>query len=200
VTLTLMLRVDAGPTRERQQLLQQLARGRTRTGDRAPEFMLRAMYATGGLPNPLAQVLRQADTLRLSGPQADSLATLNRWFTVRADSIWSPVTKFLADLPASYDEDAAYGRYRAARRATVDLMTRVAGDVRGLLTAEQRRKLPPTVASWLDPRYLAGVRNGTAGGGGNPFGGGMGFGGGGGAMMMGGGGGGGGGGQTIIIR
>ena len=31
-----------------------------------------------------------------------------------------------------------------------------------LLTAEQRRKLPPFVASYLDPRYLASIRSGTA--------------------------------------
>jgi len=33
--------------------------------------------------------------------------------------------------------------------------------VRGLLSPEQRRKLPPTVLSTLDPRYLASIRNGT---------------------------------------
>jgi hypothetical protein len=34
--------------------------------------------------------------------------------------------------------------------------------VKGLLTAEQQRKLPPFVASYLEPRYLASIRSGTA--------------------------------------
>lgn len=163
VTLTAMLRVDVGPSRERQQLTQQLDRGRRREGQRAPEFLLKAMYAGGGLPNPMAQLLRQADTLRLTGPQADSLATMNRWYTIRLDSIWSPVAKYLADLPSDYRHDDAYDRYRDARRASVDLLVRLAPAVKDLLTPAQRRKLPPYVASALDPRYLAAVRSGTAG-------------------------------------
>jgi hypothetical protein len=121
------------------------------------------MYANGGLANPLAEILRHADTLRLSGAQADSIATLNRRYTVRLDSIWTPLTRDLAALPDAYDADAAYGRYRAARRASVDLLAGLAPHVRGVLTAEQRRRLPPLVASHLDARYLAAVRSGTAG-------------------------------------
>ena len=61
------------------------------------------------------------------------------------------------------------------------------------LTPEQRRKLPPLVASHLDRRYLAGIRSGTAGNtAGGVFMGGM--------MMGGGGGGGGGGVKRVIIR
>ena len=45
--------------------------------------------------------------------------------------------------------------------------------VRGLLTDEQFRKVPAFVASYLDTRYLASIRSGTAGigTGGGPFGG-----------------------------
>ena len=82
VTLTMQVRVDVGPTRERQQLTQQLDRGRKRQGQKTPEFMLKAMYGSGGIINPLAQILRQADTLQLTGLQADSLASMNRAYTV----------------------------------------------------------------------------------------------------------------------
>ena len=196
VTLTLMLRMDLGPTRERQLLVQQLDRGRRRDGERAPEVLLRAMYGNGGVPNPLAELLRQADTLRLDGRQADSLATLNRWYVVRLDSIWTPLTRAFAALPADYDRDAAAARYLDARRATLDLLARLAPAARGLLSAEQRRRLPPLLASHLDGRYLAAIRSGTAGGWSQPtFAGGMG-GGFGGAMAPGGFGGG----ERIIIR
>jgi hypothetical protein len=119
---------------------------------------------------------------------------MNRTYTVRLDSIWSPVLKFLASLPDEYDQSDAYGRYKAAREATVDQLIALAPRINALLTAEQKRKLPALVSSHLDRRYLAGIRSGTAGNtGGGAFMGGM---------FMGGfgGGGGGGGGDRVIIR
>jgi hypothetical protein len=163
VTLTAMLRFDVGPTRERQMLTQQLNRGRSLPGQRMPEPLMRALYGQGGgLANPLATILRQQDTLRLTSKQADSIAALNRWYTIRNDSIWAPVAKYLGTLPDRYDAGAAYDRYMHARHATVDLLTKIGPQVKALLTEEQRRKLPPFVASYLEPRYLASIRSGTA--------------------------------------
>jgi hypothetical protein len=161
VTLTAMLRFDVGPTRERQMLEQQLDRGRTKQGQKLGEPLIRMMFGNGGLPNPMAQILRQQDTLHLTGAQADSIATMNRWYTIRIDSIWSPVAKYLAQLPDRYDDDEAYEHYIRARRATVDLLATLGPKIKGILTAEQRRKLPPFVASYLEPRYLASIRSGT---------------------------------------
>lgn len=163
VTVTAMMHFDIGPARERQVLTQQLDRGRKTRGTRTPEMFLKAMYGTGGIPNPMTSILRQADTLALTGPQADSIATMNRRYVIRLDSIWAPVAKYLATLPDRYDQGAAYGRYREARQASVDLLIQLAPAIRGLLSAEQRRKLPEFVASYLDTRYLAAVRSGTAG-------------------------------------
>ncbi len=197
VSLTALLRFDIGPTRERQLLSQQLDRGRSRPGTRAAEGLLKAIYGTGGIMNPMATILRQQDSLKLTGAQADSIAVLNRHYTIRTDAIWSPIAKDFAELGNSYDRNAAYDRYMHARKATVDLLIGLTPSLRGLLTDEQHRKLPPFVASALDPRYLASIRSGTAsftggsafGGGGQVFAGGE-F-----AMPAGGGGG-----STIIIR
>lgn len=190
VTLTMSLRVDVGPSRERQTLTQQLDRGRTRDGQKMSEAMIKAMYGSGGVMNPMSQLLRQGDTLKLSGVQADSLASMNRRYTVRLDSIWSGVARELAMLPANYDRSEAYGRYKRAREASVDLLIAAAPSISALLAPEQKRKLPALVASHLDTRYLAGIRSGTAGNtGGGVFMGGM---------MMGGGDHGGG--ERIIIR
>jgi hypothetical protein len=190
VTLTMSVRLDVGPSRERQQLTQMLDRGRKIQGQKVPEQVLRAQYGTGGLLNPMAQLLRSMDTLGLSGVQADSIASMNRRYTIRLDSIWSPVAKYLAGLPEQYDQGEAYERYTRARKATVDMLIAAAPTINRLLTSEQKRKLPALVASYLDTRYLAGIRSGTAGGGaGGAFGG---FGGGGFGGRGGGGGGGGG--------
>jgi hypothetical protein len=162
VTLTAMLRFDVGPTRERQFLTMQLDRGRRSQGQKLPEQFLRVMYGTGGVPNPMAQILRQQDSLHLTAAQADSIATINRWYSVRIDSIWAPVAKYLADLPDQYDQGAAYDHYLDARRVSVDLLAELAPRVKQLLTPEQQRKLPVYVASYLEPRYLASIRSGTA--------------------------------------
>lgn len=163
VTLTAMLRVDVGPSRERQLLTQQLDRGRTHEGIRLTQPILRALYGSGGITNPMAVILRQLDTLGLTPPQADSVATLNRWYVIRLDSIWTPITAYFAGLPDHFDEGAVYDRYRRGREASVDLLLKLSPEIKGLLTAEQRRKLPAIVASYLDPRYLEAIRSGTSG-------------------------------------
>ena len=128
--------------------------------------MLNAMYGSGSVTiNPMAQILRQQDSLQLTGPQADSIATMNRQFLIRQVAIWAPVVKEFSKLDDRYDQDIAYNRYRKAREASIDLLRTMAPAIRGLLTDEQRRKLPPIVASHLDLRYLSSIRSGTVGGG-----------------------------------
>jgi len=160
VTLTTSVRLDLGPVRERQQLAQQLNTGRTLPGTRNSEQYYRQ---TGGsaLPNPMTTILRQADSLRLTATQADSIASMNRRYTYRADSLWAPVARWIASLPSHYDEDEVHERWRTVRRAQVDMLMHFAPLVRALLTPEQRRKLPPSIANVLDTRYLYSIRNGT---------------------------------------
>jgi hypothetical protein len=171
VTLTAMLRFDVGPTRERQMLTQQLDRGRKTQGNRAPEIMLRAMFGNGGIPNPMASLLRDQDTLHLTSVQADSIATMNRKYIIALDGLWSPIVRDFAALPDTYEHDEVYQRYIIARRKTVDVLKDLAPAIRGLLTPEQYRRIPAFVASYLDPRYLSSIRSGTAGfgGGGGGF-------------------------------
>jgi hypothetical protein len=162
VTLTAMMRFDVGPTRERQLLTQQLDRGRRTDGTKIPEMLIKAIYSTGGIPNPMSTILRQQDSLKLTSVQADSIAALNRMYSIRNDAIWSPVAKYLADLPTAYDQGAAFDRYMQARKASIDVLMKIVPAIRDLLSPEQRRKLPAFVASYLEPRYLASIRSGTA--------------------------------------
>jgi hypothetical protein len=162
VVLTTMIRFDLGPTRERQALTQMLDRGRTLGGTKAAEPMLR-VFGPIGITNPMATILRQADTLELTPQQADSIAILNRVFSMKLDSVWGPTAKYLAALPDKYDQGEAYDHYRRARETSVDALIKIAPIVKSLLTADQMRKLPSFVTPYLDNRYLASVRSGTAG-------------------------------------
>lgn len=164
VTITALLQLDLGPTRERQQLTQMLDRGRTREGQIQNEQGLRSQYVTGGVvPNPFISMLRQADNLKLTPEQGDSIATLNRFYMTRLDSIWTPVAKYLSALPKGpYDQDDAYARYRGAREASVDLLLEFAPRVKELLTSEQKRLLPQSLVNYMDPKYLKAIRSSTA--------------------------------------
>jgi hypothetical protein len=160
VTLTASIRYDLGPTREKQMLLQQLRAGSGMAGSPMAELMFRQIGA-GGISNPLATILRSQDTLQLNALQADSIAAMNRRYTYRADSLWAPVGKYLAELPPHYHRDQAYRRYLNARHQQVDMLVPIVAAVRDLLTPAQRRKLPTSVTRMLDPQYLALVRSGT---------------------------------------
>lgn len=163
IALTAMVRVDVGPTRERQALTEMLDRGRTLPGQKLPEQIIKARYGTIGIVNPMAELLRQSDTLALSPMQGDSIAQMNRRYMMRVDSIWAPVAKFLAALPDRYEQGEAYARYRAAREANVDALSAFAPALRRLLTADQWRRVPPSITSYTNVRYLASIRSGTAG-------------------------------------
>jgi hypothetical protein len=113
------------------------------------------------VPNPLAVILRQQDTLQLTAGQADSIAVMNRRYTYRSDSLWAPVGQYLGSLGNAFNLDEAYDRYMRARRAQVDMLMRLAPAVNALLTPEQKRRLPPQVVNFLDHRYLLSIRNGT---------------------------------------
>jgi hypothetical protein len=160
-TLTASVKYDLGPMRERQNLRLQLGSGRTQPGSRLPEQVFRSL-GTGSIPNPMATILRQQDSLRLTSRQADSIAAMNRRYTYRTDSIWAPVARYLAAMPTHFDEGLAYDRYLQARHAQIDMLIRIVPTIRELLTAEQRRKLPGQIVNVLDPRYLVSIRNGTA--------------------------------------
>ncbi|MBL0889193.1 MAG: carboxypeptidase regulatory-like domain-containing protein [Gemmatimonadaceae bacterium] len=169
VMFTLQVRYDVGQSREQQQLLQQLDRGRTRPGNK-PSLQQLRQTANVGIINPMQQLLQQADTLKLTRKQADSLATLNRLYVLKSDSVWTPVARFLSELPDRYSHGDAYGRYRRAREETVDVLIRIVPGIRGLLTPEQIRILPDQLVQFLDKRTLQGIRSGTVGN--NRFGGG----------------------------
>jgi hypothetical protein len=163
VTITALLQIDIGPTRERQQLTQLLDRGRSAPGQIAPEVQLRTQYTnTGTVPNPMISILRQADQLKLTPDQGDSIATINRWYTTRLDSIWAPVAKYLAALPKDYSQSDAYAHYKEARESSIDMLILVAPKILELLTSEQKRMLPQGLQTSLDTRYLKSIRSSTA--------------------------------------
>jgi hypothetical protein len=162
--LTLDVRVDVGPERERQDLFLRLRSGRSGKGNKANEQQLKQQYIRS-YPNPFEQMLRQQDSLQLSNDVADSIAILNKTYGKVIDSIWTPVAKYLAGLPNNYDLDEAYTKVRDAQNRSLDQMAIYGPAAKKLLTDEQIRKLPAYIALFLDNQAIRQVRPGRAGGG-----------------------------------
>ncbi|MDB4914586.1 MAG: hypothetical protein JWM95_2230 [Gemmatimonadetes bacterium] len=160
VVLTASLRFDLGPTRERQSLMQNISLGRSQPGQRMNEQSFRNV-GTNGLINPMATIMRQQDSLRLTAVQADSIASMNRRYLYRTDSLWTPVARWFATLPAEFDEREVFDRYLKARHAQVDMLIAIGPVISDMLTPEQKRRMPAFVLTLLDPRYLISIRNGS---------------------------------------
>jgi hypothetical protein len=157
--------LDIGVPRERQLLTQRLDMGRGRPGTRMPASSLKNL-GSSTIPNPMMMILQQQEALHLTRVQADSLAWLSRKFAVFADSVWTPVSKYLEALPDGYARGEAYARYVSARERTVDYLLTVVPDAKRLLTASQRRKLPMQISNYLDERVLKFLRSSSSGDGG----------------------------------
>ncbi|MEO7086299.1 MAG: carboxypeptidase-like regulatory domain-containing protein [Gemmatimonadaceae bacterium] len=162
--LTLDVRLDVGPERERQDLFLRLRTGRNGKGNKLSQDQIKQQYMRT-YPNPFEQMLRQQDSLGLSNEVADSIASLNKTYGKAIDSIWTPVAQYLAGLPDKYDLDEAYTRVSAAQNKSLDQMAIYGPTAKTLLTDEQIRKLPPFIALFLDNSALRQVRPGRAGGG-----------------------------------
>ena len=162
--LTLDVRFDIGPERERQDLFLRLRTGRSGKGNKMNDQQIKAMYVRS-YPNPFEQMLRQTDSLGLSNDVADSIAILNKTYGKVIDSIWTPVSKYLSGLPEKYDLDEAYDRVRVAENQSLDKMAIYGPAAKALLTPDQIRKLPPFIALFLDNQAIRQVRPGRAGGG-----------------------------------
>ncbi len=166
--VSINLNFDIGYTRERQVLTQRLDMGRVSSGDKQPAQAIKS-FGTSSIPNPMAMILQQPDSLKLTRKQADSLATLSTKFSRHADSVWTPIAKILEAEPDHYSHGDAYKTYVQAREQTVDYLIQVAPDVRGLLTPAQKRKLPSLILNYLDDRVLKFLRSSSAGDGANFF-------------------------------
>jgi hypothetical protein len=161
---TLDVKIDVGPERERQDLFLRLRTGRGGRGQKLSEQQLKQQYIRS-YPNPFEQLLRQADSLKLSDDVADSIAILNKTYGKAIDSLWTPVAKYLAALPDKYDLGEAYDRVSATENKSIDLMAIYGPAAKHLLTDEQIRMLPPFIALFLDNQALRNIRPGRAGGG-----------------------------------
>lgn len=140
--VTLDARLDFSTPQAVQLLRRQLAPGRN--GDvrpklGAPQLQERYLRSIGSLWVPLMQL---TDTLLLTGPQVDSLRALELRWRTQMDSVFAPLSGYLAELPDRYDGAAALGKVRAARGDAWRLTHLYVPQVKAVLTPLQYGILP----------------------------------------------------------
>jgi beta-lactamase regulating signal transducer with metallopeptidase domain len=121
----------------------------------APAIASLLRYGTGGIVNPMLMLLRQSDSVGLSGMQADSIATLNRAYMIRLSAIWSPASAYYFANHDGADHAAAGSSVLAAPEETVGALEELLPSLRGLITPEQRVRLSPRLASYLDSAAIS---------------------------------------------
>lgn len=160
--LTMQMSVNLAPTRDWQNLSQQLARGRTRAGTKLTEAGVRQL-SSSIFPNVMARLLQVGERIHLTRVQADSLATMSRRYTRIVDSVWTPAAKHLAALPKDYDRADAQHRLVVAREIAVGYLIDAVPNVRRMLTKGQLRVLDANILQLLEPRYLELLKSGQVG-------------------------------------
>ena len=114
-------------------------------------------FGTSAVVNPMVMILRSADLLHLTGPQADSIATLNRAYMIRLNAIWSPVSSYYLSHRSAVNETPLNEEIRRAPGASIDELLRIVPRIEALLTPDQRRLLPAPIPSYLDAPTLRAI-------------------------------------------
>jgi hypothetical protein len=122
-----------------------------RLSSAAVNMLLR--YGTSAIMNPMMLLLREADSLGLTGAQADSIATLNRTYTVQLSRLWRDVSAYYVS-PPEIPNERSLNNGAMANRQTAQLLIGLLPALDRLLTAEQRARLSPTAARYLDSRAI----------------------------------------------
>jgi hypothetical protein len=148
VTFTALFRIDVGSSRERQTLTEMLDRGRHNTLPRITEAQIKSSLGLGGVPSPVILMMLQADVMKLTQTQTDTLARLSRWFALHLDSVWTPVARALSRLPDNYGRGEAYALYQRGREQSFDLMIQMAPMAKAMLTPAQLRLLPAILQAY----------------------------------------------------
>jgi hypothetical protein len=118
-----------------------------RLSSAAVNMLLR--YGTSAIMNPMILLLREADSIGLTGAQADSIATLNRTYSVQLSRLWRDVSAYYVS-PPEIPNERSLNNGAMANRQTAQLLIGLLPALDRLLTPEQRARLSPMTARYLD--------------------------------------------------
>ena len=141
--LTLDVRLDLGKSLGVQQLDKWLKPGRAgHAGTRLSADELRKRYGRN-VPDPYKGILQESDSLLLTREQSDAITAAQTRYAQRMDSLWTPLTTYLAAMGDRYDVTAALKRQEATTDDAWELTRRdVQTELPKILSPAQLRLLP----------------------------------------------------------
>jgi hypothetical protein len=137
---------------------QAMAPGRTRGADKlsASQIKQRAMNSVF---NPVGQLLAAKDSFTfITKDQLQALGELQRRIGAQQDSVWNPVSDWLAQQPKEYDRRAVLERVYGAQLRMFDVVVAGMREVKQILSAEQIHELPPFMLFAFDEKALMATR------------------------------------------
>ena len=145
---TLNVSVVFGPSTMQQMVDRALRPGRRGApGVRPDSATLHTRYART-VPNPIAPILEERDSLLLTGTQVRALEALEVEFRKQADAQWGRLAGEFAAYGDSYDGKAALARQEETTDAVWEIARATAAKLTELLTPVQHTLLPYP-ANWL---------------------------------------------------
>lgn len=144
--LTLDVNIDLGAPLPVQTLKRSLTRGRggAESGTRLTATEIKARYSRT-VPNIYSLVMGEADSLLLNREQYEQLTRASKNYQAAADSLWTPLATYLANLPDAYDGAEALRRAEETTDRVWDLVRAQGSVIRGALSPVQQGMLPQIV-------------------------------------------------------
>jgi len=107
--LELEVSLNVGPPLPLQQLERSMGAGRNRPGPKLTPNDLKKRYKRN-VPDPYAAILEESDSLLISADQEKALEAVQTEYLRGVDSLWTPLTDYLAALGNSFDSKEALRR------------------------------------------------------------------------------------------
>nr|MDQ6924857.1 hypothetical protein [Candidatus Eremiobacteraeota bacterium] len=141
--ITLDVSLDLGRPLGVQQLDKWLTPGRAgHKGPRLTADDLHKRYARN-VPDPYANILQESDSLLLTPQLSDAITAAQTRYHARMDSLWTPLTAYLAGMSDRYDAAAALKRQEVTIDAAWELSRQdVQTELPKILSPAQLRLLP----------------------------------------------------------
>jgi hypothetical protein len=115
--LTLDVSMNVGPAVQMQQLERWIGAGRgKRSGPRLTAEELKKKYSRN-VPNPYSDILEESDSLLLTANQERAIDSVQKDYLHGVDSLWTPLTEYLAALGDTFDPKDAVNRQEAVTDA-----------------------------------------------------------------------------------
>lgn len=155
--LVIHARLAIGADPDRQILQRQLEEAEAVPGD--PSIAAMREHFERLVPNAALAVLRERDSLALSGEQVTALRQLNSAYVAQVAAIWTPFAEYLAGLKFSFMTPEALVRFKDTRTRAYRNAAALGASVRDLLTPDQIRQLPSPFLSLFNEEEVMRMRN-----------------------------------------